>query len=238
MRINKEKKCVELFDAHWYKVNDELYYPSVTSVLNTVGKGSMYEEWLKNVGHNANLIVKKACESGSKIHQNIEMFLQGNTITPEEFDETEWVKMCNFANWFNSLNIEVIATENELIDDDMKLAGTCDFVCKIDGENYLIDFKTGNSIHEVSHMQVACYIEMWNKKHKDKIAKGGILHVGASNRTQKDLNNKGIKFEATDIEKYTKLFHHTLAIYDEMFRKQPPMLEYPMELKIEREVKQ
>lgn len=233
MKIDKEKKCVEIFDAHWYKVNDDLYYPSVTSVLGTLNKGFGYDEWLRNVGWNSKLILEKAQRSGSKIHHAIELFLQNNTILPDDFEEEEWVKMCNFANWFNNLNIKVIATENELIDDDMQLAGTCDFVCKIDDTVYLIDFKTGNAIHEISHLQTACYTEMWNKHNKIKIQKAGILHVGASTRTQKDLNNKGIKFEETDLPKYSKLFHHTLEIYNEMYRQKPPLLKYPCSLKIE-----
>ena len=231
MRVDKEKKCVEIFDAHWYKVDENTYYPSVTSVLQTLNKGAGYDEWLRSVGWNSKLIVEKAQASGSKIHHAIEMFLQDNTITPECFEEQEWIKMCNFANLFNSLNIKVIATENELIDDDMQLAGTCDAVFKIDDTVYLIDFKTGNNIHEISHLQTACYAEMWNKHNKIKIQKAGILHVGASTRTQKDLNNKGIKFEETDLPKYTKLFHHTLEIYNDMYRKNPPLLVYPMELK-------
>ena len=231
MRINKEKKCVELWNEHWYKVNDDLYYPSVTSVLQTLNKGNAYDEWLRNVGWNSKLILEKAQQSGSKIHHAIELYLQDNTITPEGFDETEWVKMCNFDNWFNALDIEVIATENELIDDDMQLAGTCDFVCRINNEVFLIDFKTGNSIHELSHLQTACYVEMWNKKNKIKIQRAGLLHIGSSTRTQKDLNNKGIKFEETDLIKYSRLFHHTLEIYNEMYRKKPPLLVYPMKIK-------
>lgn len=236
MRVNEEKKCVEIFDAHWYKVSDGVYYPSVTSVLQTINKGYGYDDWLKNVGHNAEVIVKKAQESGSKIHNAIEKYLNGEKIIPVLFDEIEWVKMCNFANWANGLNIKVIATETELFDDDMRIAGTADLVCKIDDTIYLIDFKTGNNIYSTSHLQVSCYVEMWNKKHglHNRIQKAGLLHIGSATRKKDGLNNKGIKFEETDLIKYSKLFHHTLAIYNEMFRKNPPMLEYPMELEFKK----
>lgn len=230
MIVNQEKKCVEIFNAHWYKVSDDVYYPSVTNVLQTINKGYGFDEWLKSVGHNANLIVKKAQESGSKIHNAIERFWKDEKITPEFFEEEEWIKMCNFANWANELNIEPIATETELFDDDMKIAGTADLVAKIDNQMFLIDYKSGNNIYTTSHMQTSCYVEMWNKTHKEKITRAGLLHVGANVKKKDGLNNKGIKFEETDLIKYTRLFHNTLAIYDEMFRKQPPMLEYPMEL--------
>lgn len=237
MWINKEKKCVELWDSHWYRISDDLYYPSVTSVLQTINKGYGYDDWLKNVGHNADTIVKKAQESGSKIHNAIECFLRGEKILPQAFDENEWVKMCNFANWANDLNIEIIATETELFDHEMQLAGTTDLVCKIDDVMYLIDFKTGNNIYATSHLQVACYVIMWNRQfgmEKGLIKKAGLLHIGAATRKKEGLNAKGIKFEETDLIKYSKLFQHTLAIYNEMFRKKAPLLEYPMELEFKK----
>lgn len=227
MRINKEKKCVEIFNAHWYLSPNGEYYPSVTSVLQTINKGYGYEEWLKSVGHNSKIIVEKAQKSGSKIHDAIERFLLGNKLEPLEFDEDEWVKMCNFANWANGLDLEVIETETELFSENMRIAGTADLVCRINGTVYLIDYKSGNNIYSTSHLQVGAYVGMWNASHEVKIEKAGLLHVGANVKTQKDLNNKGIKFEETEIEKSQKLFKHTLAIYDEMFRKNPPMLEYP-----------
>jgi hypothetical protein len=230
MRINKEKKCVEIFNAHWYLAPNGEYYPSVTSVLQTINKGYGYEEWLKSVGHNSKIIVEKAQKSGSKIHDAIERFLLGNKLEPLEFDEDEWVKMCNFANWANNLDLEVIETETELFSENMRIAGTADLVCRINGTVYLIDYKSGNNIYSTSHLQVGAYVGMWNASHEVKIERAGLLHVGANVKTQKDLNNKGIKFEETEIEKSQKLFKHTLAIYDEMFRKNPPMLEYPCEL--------
>lgn len=238
MRINKEKRCVEIFNAHWYKVGDE-YYPSVTSVLQCISKGYGYDEWQKSVGHNADIIVKKAQESGSKLHGAIEkQFLQGLELTPDGFEEQEWIKMCNFANWYNDLNIQAEEVEVEVYSENLKIAGTADLICIINGERWLLDWKTGNNIYSTSHLQVAAYVQMWNALNPDKkVARGAIVHIGASNRTKKDMNNIGVKCEEVDIAKSTKLFKHTIAIYDGMgFRKNPPMLEYPMTLKINEEL--
>lgn len=256
MYINKEKKCVEMFDAHWYKVNDE-YYPSVTSVLQCISKGYGYDEWQKSVGHNADIIVKKAQESGSKLHGAIEkQFLQGLELTPDGFEEHEWIKMCNFANWYNDLGIQAEHVEVEVYSTNLKIAGTADLICKFPADKklcalleieiptdrnwirVLIDWKSGNNIYSTSHLQVAAYVQMWNALNPDeKVDGGAIVHIGATTKTKKDYSNVGVKFEPVNIPKSTKLFKYTMGIYDGMgFRKNPPMLEYPMTLKINKEL--
>lgn len=238
MYINKEKKCVEMFNAHWYAIGDE-FYPSVTSVLQVISKGYGFDEWQKSVGHNADTIVKKAQDSGSKLHGAIEkQFLQGLELTPEGFEEHEWIKLYNFTNWYNDLGIIAEEIEVEVYSKNLKIAGTADLICIINGERWLLDWKTGNNIYSTSHLQIAAYVNMWNALRPDKkVARGAIVHIGASNKTKKDMNNIGVKFDEVDIPKSTKLFKNTLSIYDGMgFRKNPPMVEYPMSLQIKEEL--
>lgn len=261
MYINKEKKCVEMFDAHWYRVGDE-FFPSVSAVLETLYKGKGFDAFLMSNGVQAKTIAEDAARSGSKIHSAIEQFLKGQTITPyftyegKEFNECEWIKMCNFVNWYNDLEIEAEEIETEVYSEKIKIAGTIDLVCKMKANKelckllnidmptdrnwvrVLLDWKSGNNIYATGDLQVGGgYFNMWNAQNPDRLADGAaIVHVGATNKTKKDYNNVGVRFSPIDTKKATKLFRHTLAIYDEMFRKNPPMLIYPMELKINEEL--
>lgn len=237
-RENKEKKCIEIFHQHWYKIEDE-YYPSVTSVLQCINKGQGYDEWLKAVGHNAEIITRKAQESGSKLHHSIELLLKGHLLEPHDYDEKEWIKLCNFVNWWDGLEIEPIAIEEEVYSKKLKIAGTADLICKIENEYWVLDFKTGNNVYSTSGLQVAAYSNMYNAMQSDiKITKCGIVHIGALNKTKKDLSNKGVKVVEHDLAKNTKLFLNTLEIYNNLdFRTNPPQVEYPMELTLNANIK-
>lgn len=237
MRINKEKCCVEIFNSHFYKVGDE-WYPSVTSVLQTINKGYGYNEWLKSVGHNADIILKKAQESGSKIHAAVESLILGDSLNAMDFEEQEWIKLCDFSNWYKDLDIVTEFTELEVYSKELKIAGTLDWIGLINGERWILDFKSGNNIYPISGQQIGIYAPMFNKLYPDKpIQRGGVLHIGAKTKIKKDLNNKGVQLVEHDLNKNHKLFLNTLELFNEYFRTKAPMLEYPMtlDLKIESE---
>ena len=72
-------KQVNILDSRFYKRNNK-YYPSVTSILNYFPKNKFFHEWLKDVGHNADIIASKAAAEGTQVHNAIESFLQGEEI--------------------------------------------------------------------------------------------------------------------------------------------------------------
>lgn len=239
--IDRKAKLIDYFDEHWYDVGNNVILPSVTSILDkTLSKGYGFNQWLMNTGNESKVIAREAAESGSKLHNAIENLINGGTVSAElgNYTKEEWKKLNDWVNWYKTLKIKPISTETTVFDEELGYAGTADFICKINGEVWLLDWKTGNSIHDTAYLQVASYWHAWNLRNKPKIQRCGVVHVGASIRTAKDLNNVGIKVEEVDFERDFEIFKNTLVIYKRLCpNDKAPTSVYPLELSLESEVK-
>jgi hypothetical protein len=242
-------KLIDYFDEHWYEISDELILPSVTSIIGKViAKGFAFEEWLRNTGQESKKITREAAESGSKIHNAIEDLLKGNVINAMSgyFTKDEWRKLVNFQRWYEELSIECIESEAIIFDEELGYAGTIDFIGWIinpktkEREKWLLDWKSGNAIHKEAYQQVAGYMNAYNKREENKaepIKKCGVVHLGASNRTQKDYNNIGVSLTPVDFNESFEAFSLTLQLYKLLFpNEQAPVSEFPMEIKLHKQV--
>lgn len=219
---------IEYFNEHWYQIGENAY-PSVTQVLQIIAKGYGFDEWLKSVSFNAEHISRKAMESGSRVHNAIEKMIKGNPITCEtgEYEWREWKMIQEFIEWYNGLDVQPLHVENIVYSDELKCAGTVDLVCKIGDKTYLLDYKTGGEYS--SHAkQVSAYRYM-AEQNGIKIDECGIVYLGASVRTKKDLNYPCVKVVLVDYEKNLKLFKNALEIWnDENPDAKPKNMEYPV----------
>jgi len=55
LEIDDSSKRVTIMDNRYYTRHDK-YYPSVTSILQYMPKNKFFETWLKDVGHNSDII--------------------------------------------------------------------------------------------------------------------------------------------------------------------------------------
>ena len=74
-------KQINFLDRRVYKRAEGVYYPSVTTILNYMPKNNFFMTWLKDVGHNADLIAKRAADEGTQVHKAIEELVEGNEIS-------------------------------------------------------------------------------------------------------------------------------------------------------------
>ena len=162
LEVSDDSKQITLPDSRYYRRNGE-YYPSVTYVLGSYPKGKFFEDWLKKVGYSADYIVRKAASEGTQVHEMIEAYLNGEELSflspiEEEpmYDPLVWQMFLKFVEWWEEYNPILLETEVHLFSDKLKIAGTCDLVCEIDGELWIVDFKTSNNIQ--------CYEECYGKK--------------------------------------------------------------------------
>lgn len=255
-----EAEQINVFDERYYKKPDEeVYYPSVTQVLNIYPKGVWFAQWLKEVGLNADAIRDKAAESGSKVHNAIEKFLCGEEISyfrkiritdengiSKEVEEIvysleEWQMICKFMEFYDQYVVRVIAVEQKMISDKLRTGGTIDMVAELrDGFIWDIDFKTSNSVQKTHEIQQAVYSEMWNEQPDNdvKIQRAGILWLKAKTRgparSGDKIQGKGWQVkEIEDIGHCMKLWEHTRALYDEENPNDVPKnLEYPDKFKL------
>jgi len=244
LEIDSEYKRVNILDNRYYKRNDN-YYPSVTSILQYMPKNKFFESWLKDVGHNADIIARKAADEGNQVHEAAENYLKGEKIKwindngYSNYSLEVWKMILRFHDFWSTYKPTLIESEIHLFSDLYHYAGTCDLVVEINGEIWILDIKTSNSLHTSYELQVAAYAQAWNENFKEKINRTGILWLKSSKRGE-DKNNKKIQgrgwelFESDrSIEDNFELFKSIHNLYKlEHPNPKPSADQYPTEVQI------
>jgi hypothetical protein len=244
---NNEAKRIEILDERFYKSKiEDKYYPSVTTILEAYYKGYGFNEWLKQVGYNADEIMRKAGEQGTNVHNMIEAYLQGFKISwidennRPRYTLNEWQMFCKFIEFFEKYKPELMVQEFTLVSDKLRFGGTVDFIGKINGEIWLLDWKTSNYLHKTYELQLAAYAMAWNELNpENKIQRTGILWLNSATRGEdkKGLSIQGKGWQIKEFDRHYedafKLFLHTQAIWEEENPSyKPKNLEYKMEFQL------
>ena len=199
LEISDDHKQITLPDGRYYQRNGE-YYPSVTYVLSHYPKGKFFEDWLKKVGYSADLIVKKASEEGTQVHEMIEDYLNGKELLFLEhgipmYSPHVWQMFLRFVDFWEEYKPTLIEAEIHLFSDELKVAGTCDMVCEINGELWVIDFKTSNHLQTTYDLQTAMYAKCFEECFGKKVDRTGVLWLKSSKRGPKKDKIQGKGWE-------------------------------------------
>jgi len=187
LEISDDSKQITMPDSRYYRRNGD-YYPSVTYVLSYYPKGKFFEDWLKKVGYSSEYIVKKAGEEGTAVHEMIEEYLNGkelnflNQYGSPQCSPDVWQMFLRFVEWWEEYKPTLIETEVHLFSDELKVAGTCDMVCEIDGQLWIIDFKTSNHLQTTYDLQAAVYGKCYEECYGKTPDRYGILWLKSSKR--------------------------------------------------------
>jgi hypothetical protein len=196
-------------------------YPSVTSILDQVyPKDSYLIKWIRENGVFGQMEFIKSAEQGTTVHVAIEQLLKGEAVQTALMTPKELKCIQSFIDWHNEFNPKTIATEQIVINHNHKFAGSLDYLCELDYKDYkgqyVIDFKTSNSIYPKHKVQVAAYAN--SIPDNQKVA---ILHLG--NKTKKKYS-----FLEYEIDEYWDQFKHFKATYDMMYpNKKSNKIDYP-----------
>lgn len=228
---------ITTLSERWYtKMVDGVrsYVPSVTWIAGSYPKGIQFYKWLAEKGWDEAEAIKTAAgDKGSKVHKAIEDILSGREIKiddkyfnqskeeDEELTPVEYGCLMSVVAWLNEVNPKIIFTEYTTFNDEDGYAGTVDLKCEIDGEVWIVDFKTSQNIWTEYELQLSAY------KHADKdLPRIGILQVGYTR------NKAHYKF--TEIEDKYPLFLNAKEIWKEESGKISPLQrDYPLTLKWE-----
>jgi len=245
LEIDQNAKQVNFLDTRFYK-KGEKYYPSITSVLQYFPKNKFFENWLKDVGHNSEIIVRKAANEGTQVHEAIEAYLLGEEITwLNEYGEAKysmdvWKNILKFDEFWKQTKPILIESEIHLFSDESKIAGTCDLVLEIDGEIWILDIKTSNSLHTSQDLQIAAYAKMWNETFEEKVVRAGILWLKSSKRgpdkSGKKIQGKGWEIYESfrSLEENWSFFQKILDLYHlENPDAKPAFESFPLSIKLE-----
>ena len=187
LEISEDAKQITLPDSRFYRRNGN-YYPSVTYVLGYYPKGKYFEDWLKKVGYSADYIARKAAEEGTEVHEMAEDYLLGKELKfldhnmKPQYNPDVWRMFLRFVDFWETYNPKLIETEVHLFSDELKVAGTCDLVCEIDGKLWVIDLKTSNHLQTTYDLQAAVYAQMYKECYGKDVDHTGILWLKSSKR--------------------------------------------------------
>lgn len=174
---------------------------SVTKCLSILAMGAAFYSWLKKYGEESDTIMVMAQESGTKLHGIIEAWIKGACI-PEDLDlwyfnstvelsQPELDKLKGFINFNNEFKPNYLETEITLAIPSIKVAGTIDIICEIEGVIYIVDIKTGSGLHHNNELQIAFYEKAYQKHYKTTNTKRALLHL-------KDSTKKCYQFKVID----------------------------------------
>lgn len=241
---NPELKQINFLDRRVYKRGEGVFYPSVTTILQYMPKNKFFDNWLKDVGHNADLILRKAGKEGTQVHEAAEKLVLGEEISwmddygNAKYSQVVWEMILKFADFWRTHKPELISSEQFIWSDEHKYAGTADIVCKMDGEIWLLDIKTSNALHRAYDLQLAAYAKGMEEVRNQKIDRTGIIWLKASSRgpsKQKGVyQGKGWKIKVIDeIEKNFDLFQTIYKLYKlDNPTTEPIYQSYPTTIKI------
>jgi hypothetical protein len=246
LEYNEDAKQITIGDQRFYQRKAKTFYPSVTYVLSYFPKGKFFENWMKDVGHNSDIIARKAADEGTETHKAIEDFLNGNEIVwINEYGKANhslivWQMILRFADFWNTVKPRLIATEQHIFSDEYQYAGTIDLVVEIDGKIWLLDIKTSNSLHTSYDLQLAAYAQAWNENFDTPIENTGIIWLKSPSRkidsSGKKLQGNGWALKVPH-NNYQDNLQSFLKVYD-IFRLENPEMKpysekYPTSIKLE-----
>tara|TARA_R110000787_G_scaffold92391_1_gene194251 strand:+ start:1974 stop:2750 length:777 start_codon:yes stop_codon:yes gene_type:complete len=186
LEISEDAKQITLPDSRYYRRNGN-YYPSITYVLQYYPKGKFFEDWLKKVGYSSEYIMRNAGDEGTQVHEMIEDYLNGKELnflinSQPMYKPLVWQMFLRFVDFWEEHNPKLIETEVHLFSDELKVAGTCDMVCEIDGELWIIDFKTSNHLQTTYDLQTAIYGKCYEECFHKKADRYGVLWLKSKSR--------------------------------------------------------
>ena len=242
--FNPDLKQINFLDRRVYKRGEGIYYPSVTTILQYMPKNKFFENWMKDVGHNANIIMRKAGKEGTQVHEACEKLVLGEEVSwmdnygTAKYSQIVWEMILKFADFWRTHKPELISAEDFVWSDVHRYAGTADLVVKMDGETWLLDIKTSNSLHKSYDLQLASYAKGLEEAKGIKIDRTGIIWLKANTRSaskQKGkYQGKGWQIKVVDeIEENFELFKLIYKLYSlENPTTEPIYNSYPTTLKL------
>lgn len=243
-KIDVELKQINFLDKRCYKRSEDKYYPSVTTILAYMPKSKFFESWLKDVGHNADIIVSRAGKEGTQVHEAVEDLVLGKEVNwmddygNAKYSEVVWQMILRFHDFWTTHKPKLISTEEFVYSDEYEYAGTADLVVEMDGEIWLLDIKTSNTLHKSYDLQLAAYAQAMKEVKGIQIQRRGIVWLKASTRSTSKKkgvyqgNGWQIK-EAPDQEVDFDLFKTVYKLYKlDNPVTQPIYKEYPLSLKV------
>lgn len=234
--------------SHYYWLNGE-FMPGVTSILQEAAPTpyGLKKFWQDNTKEEADAIFEAAGDFGTKMHDAFENLLLAQELNLLGDYPTKKEKDClvSFKDWFSYYKPTDFMPEQPIASGKYKYAGTLDFVGTINGQRWLVDFKTTGAIHFSHQLQTLAYKQAFEESYGEKIdrigvARFGTIHKGIDPKPGKlKETGKGWEFrEVTDytIDNFMNIYQTYLTLHGGEIPVPPEIAVYPEKLKLIEEV--
>lgn len=195
-----------------YKLKDSTRVPGTTTVLGVLNKPALVA-WANRLGLegiDSSKYTDAAARIGTLAHYLVQCDFTGEKPDLSEYGKTEIDQaenaLISFYEWKRAKVIEPIENELQLVSEQYRYGGTIDCYCKIDGDIWLLDFKTGKAIYSEMLIQLAAYRQLLNENGYP-VERAKILRIG------RDETEGFEERTITDFTNHWELFSHCLEIY-------------------------
>ena len=114
-------------------------------------------------------------------------------------DPLVWQMFLRFVDFWETHKPTLIETEVHLFSEELKVAGTCDLICEIDGELWVIDFKTSNHLQTTYDLQSSAYAQMYKECYGKTADRIGVLWLKSKSR---GVDNSGKRLKGKKWEMF------------------------------------
>lgn len=173
--------------------------PRVTKIIQRCDHSDGLMHWANALGYSHQSygkVLNEAAAIGAQCHTNIDLFLTDNSHKPENIMEEARNAYNSFRRWYSdiskSASVEVVAHEKQLT--CSIFGGTMDGLYRINGRNYIVDYKTSNHIAYKHFLQLAAYIYMLETSYVSKVDGAVILQLS---KVSVAYNEYTLNFEKT-----------------------------------------
>ena len=196
-----------------YKLQSGERVPSVTTILGILGKPALIHwAWTMGCeGKDYRAVRDDAATVGTLAHYLILCYLKREApdtseYSAEDIDRAENA-LLKFWDWEKSHTIEPILVEASLISECYGFGGTIDFYGVVDGEETLVDFKTGKALYDEHFLQLAAY-EQLLAENDYLVSAVKILRIGRDSDEGFEERSMGIMANQLEV------FEHCRGIYN------------------------
>lgn len=183
-----EIRLAKTANQHWYHIalgKKKLgVVPSATTILNAYPQPAHLNKWIgENGWTESQRILNEAGVRGTRVHDALELLLDGETLWEHSYTLDEWRRINAFVEWYKEAQPETIAVEVALYSPKHHYAGRVDYVCRLDGKVTVLDFKTSGSLYPHFPLQFAAYAQAIEETTDIKVEQTAGLQLGT--RTKK-----------------------------------------------------
>lgn len=182
--------------GHSYEIKGEPVV-GVTTILalGVPADAGLLEYYKRNSIEDQEAILQDSKERGTNVHKAIETLLNGGKVNSEDFKRPHEKKAITaFVDWYQKVKPENVKPEMVVayLDDDMKFAGTVDFIGTINGRRVIIDFKTSKVHSKKNCLQIEAYKKAYEQAYGETIEDGYLLYLGTSHKGSRPKDVDGM----------------------------------------------